>query len=881
MSKSLVKIISLITVLVFTFSLPCSFAAAEITGPLPSTPFKDVPLSHWGARDIIKMNLRHVVAGYSNGNFYPAKPVSQAEALLMAVFNMESSELAAVNANQTLPVIVPGWVEKNFKKEVLFAIQKGLIIPSDNDFSASANASRAWVARLMVRMINKNGEASQLANLSPSFTDAGSIPDWALGYVNAALKYKLMAGYPDSTFKPNRDVTRAEMVALMSRSEQYLSLANTVITAKIISLAGQNLSVSVNGNPKNINVNSATWFFDDKGKNITQASIKENDAIKIVLDGTTAKYIEILPAETVLNTIKGTVLQVLPGEKVIVIKDDKQKIHTMTLSGFATLSAQTGEINSLSQIAAGNQVELGLNTRGDAATVLLLNNSGSISNTGIVFSINQEQKLLIIKNPSGKFDSYQYSDQVTVKVPNQRFPGIKDIQPGDEVKIKVEAGAVTEIELVKASQQLILTGKVVLISPEKRILTVQKDDNSLEAFAIADNVEIKISGLNYPLLTNVLVNDRVELNIDQGKIITVTVIGRSVENTLKGTVAAVDTINRILTLKTEKDELKAYEVSTRAEFSINDQNSTSLSDIKKDMKVEIQLVDNKIIYLATKNTIEGSLVSLDQSRRLMTVKISNVDKTYIISSNVDVDIEGDSSPDLNDINKNDFLEMRVEDNVVTKINVERTYSYQVINIYKSSNELKVKKDDSEKYLYLSNRVTLIVPGAASPDIDDFAVGNVVKATFLGNKLVKVEALPVTRGQITSVNVFSGTVTVQTFEGTTTTYTFNNKSEAVNGSQKNYQINALATGDRVEAREKADGGISFSIMKKITGKYQALTDDGNKIYIARDPITWSNYTLSSKIYIHSRNQQLTVRNLTKDEQIELYILDDIVYEIEKK
>lgn len=877
MFKGLVKKGSFITTLVFLLSLISNVATAEINLNMYAMPFKDTPINHWGLKDIIKMNHRNVVTGYNDGNFYPGKPVTQIEALLMAVRNLGvKTQSSTIDINQALPVTVPNWVEKGYKKEVLYALEKGLIVPSENNFNATANATRAWVAQLIVRMINKSGEAAQLTNQNPSFTDASSIPAWAKGPVNTTIKYKLIAGYPDNTFKPSQNITRAEMVTLFSRSEQYLDLNETIINTKLVSLSGQNITISVNGTLKTITRSSDTWIFDAQGKATSATTLKENDPIKVILNGSTVKYIEILPAYTVLTNLKGTVLQVLAKEKVIVVKDETQKIHTKTLSPLATFSA-------LNQLEAGTQVELGINAKDEIISVLLLNTKESTANTGIIYDLNPTQKLLILKDSSGKVNAYQYSDQVTVKIPDQRFASIKDLLVGDEVKLKLSAGVITEIELVKAKQQLTLTGKIALISPEKRILTLQKDDNSLEAFTISDNVEIKVSGLNYPQLSNILVNDRVELSIEQGKVSAITVKDRSVENITKGTVIAVDTNNKILTLKTEKDELKAIEVSSRAEFLIDDRTSSYLSDVKKDMKVELQLVDNKIIYLENTNTIASTVVSLDQNRRLITLKVNNSDpKTYVLASAVDIDIEGDSSPDLNDINKNDYVEVRLEENIVAKINVQKTYVYQISDVLKASKELKVKdKDGNSKYLYTTSRVELIVAGKTSPGIDDFAVGNTVKATFLGHKLTKVEVLPAVLGRVTLINTQTNTIIFMPFEGSSTTYNFNSKSEVLNGSQKNYQLNALATGDRVEVREKEDGGFSFNIMKKITGKFQGLSDDGKRIHLNKDPFSLYSYDLASNVYIHSGNQLIIARNLAKDTQIDVYLLDDIVYEVEKK
>ncbi|MCQ6562307.1 S-layer homology domain-containing protein [Paenibacillus mendelii] len=59
--------------------------------------------------------------------------------------------------------------------------------------------------------------ASDAANLT-SFTDAGSIAKWARLYIAQAVEKNLITGYADRTFRPDSTMTRTEMAALMARA---------------------------------------------------------------------------------------------------------------------------------------------------------------------------------------------------------------------------------------------------------------------------------------------------------------------------------------------------------------------------------------------------------------------------------------------------------------------------------------------------------------------------------------------------------------------------------------------------------------------------------------------------------------------------------------
>jgi hypothetical protein len=361
--------------LIFLFSLFINSAAlAAVVGSATSTkPFKDVTTSFWGVKDIVKMYVRGVTSGYNDSTFQPNSPVTEMEAVLMAVKNMAAqTQIEAIDASQPLPVSVPQWVETGSKKEVLFAVQKGLIVPAEMNFNASAKATRAWVAQLVIRMIDKDDEASKLAGQQAAVKDASDIPLWAVGYINAAYKYNLITGYPDNSFKPNQNVTRAEMIAILSRGEEYLGLSDTYITGKVLSISGQNISLSVNNVAKNYTLSSGTWVFDSSGRVADTGIIKKDDALKITVSGNVVNYAEILSADAVVSNLKGTILQVIAEDGVIVIKDDNQIIQTEILIDGASVSSQNGDINALTQVANGSQVELRLNSAGNVVSVIVL-----------------------------------------------------------------------------------------------------------------------------------------------------------------------------------------------------------------------------------------------------------------------------------------------------------------------------------------------------------------------------------------------------------------------------------------------------------------------------------------------------------------------------
>lgn len=56
-------------------------------------------------------------------------------------------------------------------------------------------------------------ESSSVKN---NFVDSDVIPSWAAGHINAAVVKGIIKGYPDGTFKPQSNIKRGEVFAVIS-----------------------------------------------------------------------------------------------------------------------------------------------------------------------------------------------------------------------------------------------------------------------------------------------------------------------------------------------------------------------------------------------------------------------------------------------------------------------------------------------------------------------------------------------------------------------------------------------------------------------------------------------------------------------------------------
>ena len=111
-----------------------------------------------------------------------------------------------------------------FYASVENAVYAGIVKGYDNSaFKPDDPVTREEMANILVNVLGKQDEAGASMNVKTGFKDDARISSWARGFVVVAVKYGLLKGYPDGSFRPLGDATRAEACAVVWN---YLSLNN-------------------------------------------------------------------------------------------------------------------------------------------------------------------------------------------------------------------------------------------------------------------------------------------------------------------------------------------------------------------------------------------------------------------------------------------------------------------------------------------------------------------------------------------------------------------------------------------------------------------------------------------------------------------------------
>lgn len=178
-------------------SIPAALMAIS-TAPKPL--FSDVKHSHWAYADIKKLYEKSTITGYPNGTFRPDQPIRRGHVAIML-----TREFKLDTKNVTNPGFKDVKTTDSEYKEIAAAANAGFFEGNEkNLFQKNAYLTRAEMAALIQRAYNIQSTNNTF------FTDVQNKKYWGYEYINAIAEAGIAEGYPDGTYKPSRDVTRAE-----------------------------------------------------------------------------------------------------------------------------------------------------------------------------------------------------------------------------------------------------------------------------------------------------------------------------------------------------------------------------------------------------------------------------------------------------------------------------------------------------------------------------------------------------------------------------------------------------------------------------------------------------------------------------------------------
>lgn len=145
------------------------------------------------------------IDGYPNGTFKPSANMTRAEATKMIAVLVNNGSNFGTSKTTKFKDANDDW----YSEAINYVVEKGFIDGySDGTFKPNAKITRAEFAKMI------SGYIKDEATSKDSFADTKD--HWAKDAIDKLYGNKNIKGYPDGSFKPNEDITRAEAVTILN-----------------------------------------------------------------------------------------------------------------------------------------------------------------------------------------------------------------------------------------------------------------------------------------------------------------------------------------------------------------------------------------------------------------------------------------------------------------------------------------------------------------------------------------------------------------------------------------------------------------------------------------------------------------------------------------
>ncbi|ACV62817.1 S-layer domain protein [Desulfofarcimen acetoxidans DSM 771] len=173
--------------------------------------FTDVAGSHWAYDAISQLSESALINGYPDGTFRPDREMSRAEFVTVLDKALQLPDYKPV-ASSFGDVSLSDW----YAGAVETVVHAGIISGYGNgSFGPNDPVTREQASVILIKALGKDSEAAARMGDSTKFTDDAAISSWARGFVVTAVEQNLLKGYPDGTFRPQQNMTRAEICTVV------------------------------------------------------------------------------------------------------------------------------------------------------------------------------------------------------------------------------------------------------------------------------------------------------------------------------------------------------------------------------------------------------------------------------------------------------------------------------------------------------------------------------------------------------------------------------------------------------------------------------------------------------------------------------------------
>ena len=180
--------------------------------PPPDNMFRDVPAGFWAESSIRPLFEKGILQGYADNTFKPGLRITRAE---FAVVLCKALDIEPAGGSTGFSDTAGHWAGSY----ITAVKEEGLLNGyGDSTFGPDRPISRAETAVVLKKALQLE-EGAGGKDVAAGFSDIKN--HWAQKEIFLITGSRIMSGYPDGTFKPDGNLTRAEAAAVLSRAVQF------------------------------------------------------------------------------------------------------------------------------------------------------------------------------------------------------------------------------------------------------------------------------------------------------------------------------------------------------------------------------------------------------------------------------------------------------------------------------------------------------------------------------------------------------------------------------------------------------------------------------------------------------------------------------------
>ncbi|WP_424766009.1 S-layer homology domain-containing protein [Paenibacillus sp. sgz302251] len=757
-----------------------------------STPFTDISRGHWAEKHVAKLALQGIITGYTAGNtfvFRPSANVSQEEAILMAL------RFAGLY-NQVNPDVIAAFpasfkVSNFFKPYVQYALSSGLLDEEEEYALADKAADKNWGTRPASR-------------------------EWVTKLMIRAI---------------NKD---AEAVRLKSAASAFSDDAQ--IDAKYRGYVNAATQLEL--------VKGVTPVKFDPKANVTRASLatlfsRAQKQFPVEYEGQTSGIVSKL-TDTSLTLYHDK------KETTYTLGTDTLYYHynTETLITREQL-LEYGDVTVISKDGKALYIEV-MGEKQHIKTV-----SGTMDR---VIAVDKKMYVWMNDAPVEIF----YSDSLVVEDNEGKPATLNEIKRDSQISIIQDTFRETPIALkiVTAPQSSATQARGMFVGSDGRLITI-KENSTLVTKFLADSATVEIAGMNGATTADLLKEaDEVELTLNANdEVIKVKVVNRNVTQVVGAQIASFVYDKKLLTIVDANGvNAKALYITdqTKIEYSGNLISLASANSLlTQNRKIVISYTGSSIVSIQFVTKYVGSLVSMNSSANLMTVRLDNGTNVSVPYNSAYVEIAGATSSSFSDLKVGDMLTLELNNNQdrVATIKVHGSAQYEVVSIDALGKKLRVKNETTPLFDLSVVSTELLNEAGAALTIDQIKPGQMINASYLGRQAMTVKTVNVTYGRVQTVSANS--VTIVNMTGQPIIYNNVGGFLVIEGAVQGSETSMLTAGDYVEVLKSDTNKTQFTVAVGENRVFTSYSASAGQVWTEKvtsnDNRNYFNVTSSTKYY----------------------------------